>query len=92
MRNSHRARNASTASAAWTLTVTVALLAVLAGGCRQSGPGDRGGAATSDDRASAGPGSARSNSAVQNGRPVNDTLPGRDSRPRQTAGHGGPQP
>jgi hypothetical protein len=73
------------------------LVLVALGGCRKAGDrGDRGGAATSDDMdrspAGADAGGARSNSASQRGRPANDTLPGRDSRPRQTAGHSGPQP
>lgn len=41
---------------------------------------DRGGAASGDDLGSGAAGSAVSNDAVQGGRPVNDTLPGRDSR------------
>ena len=67
------------------LTLTsLALLAGCGGGGR--GAGDAGGAATGDDLGSSAAGSARSNDSVQGGRPINDTLPGRDSRPRQPAG------
>ncbi len=41
---------------------------------------DRGGAASGDDLESSSAGSAASNEAVQRGKEVNDTLPGRDSR------------
>ena len=44
---------------------------------------DRGGAASGDDLGSGAAGSAVSNDTVQSGRPVNDTLPGRDSRVRE---------
>ena len=65
--------------------LTVTSLALLAAGCRGR-TGDSGGAATSDDLGSSAAGSARSNDSVQAGRPITDTLPGRDSRPVQPAG------
>lgn len=66
------------------LLLALLLLGACAG--KKAGDVDAGGAATGDDLGSSAAGSAVSNDSVQRGRPVNDTLPGRDSRLRQPAG------
>ena len=72
-------------------TALVLVAAVtLATGCGRNEPGDSGGAATGDDLGSREAGSALSNDSAQRDRPVNDTLPGRDSRVRQPAGQSAP--
>jgi hypothetical protein len=58
-------------------------------GCRQSRPGDSGGAATGDSLAAPGTGSARSNESLEHRRPADTTLPSRihGERGRDTATH-----
>ena len=68
-------------------SVAALLVPLLCGGCGGGRRGDdHGGAATSDGLGTSAAGSAASNDSVQRGRPVNDTLPGRDSQVRQPAG------
>jgi hypothetical protein len=69
------------------------LLLALAGtslvvGCRQTRPGDSGGAATGDSLAAPGTGSQSSNESVERRRPADTTLPSRIHGPRgrDTAG------
>lgn len=62
----------------WTLVAALAMAGAL-GNCAPDA-NSRGGAASGDDLGSGTTGSAASNDAVQRGRPLNDTLPGRDSR------------
>jgi len=71
------------------LLVALVALATAPTGCSRSEPGDSGGAAIGDDLGSGAAGSAASNDSVQRGRPVNDTLPGHDSRVSQPAGQSG---